>query len=511
MSASRERRERQQQRADGVYTDKRIIKRKKAKVQDTITRWVVGVFVGIIACTLVLLFLMGQGVPQRALNAAKIGDEPIKVNEFAFHYYLSYSNFVNTYGDYMSYLGIDTSIPLEGQQSWTEGLTWKEYFTDEALNSLKETVAMSQQAKAEGLGLTNEDYAVVDNYISQLQTEATNAGKTLSQTITTIFGKGVTVDSLTATLSRILLAERWRAVEMGTYTFSDEEVEDYYNSDRGTYDVVSYQSLTMSGDHDEEAADHSDEEHEAALQDAHDRAEQMLGAATASNFYEMALKYCDESVRETMAETENSTLRTDVYLSTTAGTDLGDWLSDTARQPGDKTVIDSDGSYTVALFLSRQREESPSVDVRHILIGYNADLTAAASESEATAALERAEQLLAEWKSGSATEDSFAALAGANTMDGGSQQTGGLYTGVMKGDMVAGFDSWIFDPARQPGDTDIVETDFGYHIMYFVKHGDPAWQTKIRSTLTNNTFGARIEEMLTHYPLTRSTFGMRFA
>ena len=33
--------------------------------------------------------------------------------------------------------------------------------------------------------------------------------------------------------------------------------------------------------------------------------------------------------------------------------------------------------------------------------------------------------------------------------------------------MVANFNDWCFDASRQPGDHGIVETEYGYHIMYF--------------------------------------------
>ena len=34
--------------------------------------------------------------------------------------------------------------------------------------------------------------------------------------------------------------------------------------------------------------------------------------------------------------------------------------------------------------------------------------------------------------------------------------------------MVTNFNDWIFDASRKPGDTGIVESDYGYHIIYFV-------------------------------------------
>lgn len=44
--------------------------------------------------------------------------------------------------------------------------------------------------------------------------------------------------------------------------------------------------------------------------------------------------------------------------------------------------------------------------------------------------------------------------------------------GCVPGQMVDSFDAWCFDEARQPGDTGIVKTDYGYHVMYFVSKGE---------------------------------------
>jgi len=38
--------------------------------------------------------------------------------------------------------------------------------------------------------------------------------------------------------------------------------------------------------------------------------------------------------------------------------------------------------------------------------------------------------------------------------------------------MVVPFQDWCFDAARKTGDTGIVETQYGYHVMYFVGDSD---------------------------------------
>ena len=107
------------------------------------------------------------------------------------------------------------------------------------------------------------------------------------------------------------------------------------------------------------------------------------------------------------------------------------------------------------------------VNVRHILLqpGEGEDMSAA---------LTQAENLYEEWKL-NPTEDNFSALAVEHTTDLGSQTNGGLYEDVYPGQMVTNFNDWCFDETRQPGDHGIVETEYGYHIMYFVGNSDTVY------------------------------------
>ena len=44
------------------------------------------------------------------------------------------------------------------------------------------------------------------------------------------------------------------------------------------------------------------------------------------------------------------------------------------------------------------------------------------------------------------------------------------------------------DPARTAGDTGIVESDYGYHIMYYVGQGLPVWQSTAQSALLSQDY-----------------------
>ncbi len=138
----------------------------------------------------------------------------------------------------------------------------------------------------------------------------------------------------------------------------------------------------------------------------------------------------------------------------------------TSRKPDAKT-LEAYFNENSATFAEQgiTKDSGPIVDVRHILI--QSKDGAPETQKEWAACKKEAEAILKEWKSGAATEDSFAELANLKSADGGSNTTGGLYEGITKdASYVEPFLNWCMDSSRKVGDTGIVKTEFGYHIMY---------------------------------------------
>ncbi len=119
-----------------------------------------------------------------------------------------------------------------------------------------------------------------------------------------------------------------------------------------------------------------------------------------------------------------------------------------------------------------EKSDLPNVNVRHILIEPEADEDGNITDEAWTAAEEKAQEVLQEWEDGDATEDSFGELANTYSADTGSNTNGGLYEDVRPGQMVTEFNDWCFDASRKSGDTGIVKTSYGYHVMYFVSFTD---------------------------------------
>lgn len=142
------------------------------------------------------------------------------------------------------------------------------------------------------------------------------------------------------------------------------------------------------------------------------------------------------------------------------------------------------------------KESGTAGTVRHILISPEGGTTDDAgvttySDSEWQACLEKAQQVLDEWKAGEATEDTFAEMVATYSADAGSTSTGGLYENVVAdGTYMEEFEAWAVDTSRQAGDVEIIKTSYGYHIMYYVS-GKAEWLHYAETGLLDERYNAQ--------------------
>lgn len=150
-------------------------------------------------------------------------------------------------------------------------------------------------------------------------------------------------------------------------------------------------------------------------------------------------------------------------------------------------------------------KQTKTVDVRHILVlpeGATIEniYTETFSEEAWASAETKAQELLKQWKSAGKKEEKFAELANANSADPGSNTNGGLYTDVYEGQMMEEFNAWCFDAARKKGDSGIVKTAAGYHVMYYA--GETLlWKEYAKSDLLTERQNELVNKIMEKYPI----------
>ena len=156
-------------------------------------------------------------------------------------------------------------------------------------------------------------------------------------------------------------------------------------------------------------------------------------------------------------------------------------------------------------FQEKNDNTSPMDNVRHILVqpegGHLDDATGETvyTEAELIVAENEANKLLNQWKAGAATEESFIAMVKEHSADTASVADGGLIPDIHpRSTYMENFRAWAIDPARKSGDTGLVSTDYGWHIMYYVGESDMSYRDymiteELRSETQNTWYEGVVE------------------
>ena len=320
------------------------------------------------------------------------GEEILTNGELQIYYWLEFYSFMSTYGQYAGLMGMDVNVPLNEQASPLEGYTWEQYFLKAAALHYNQNYALWQKAEAEGMTLTEEEEAEIEDLSDpqgNFAQEAKKAGfDTCDAYVQANFGDGVSVENYQHYLKTFYLATRYFSDQQKLLEadITDDTVEAYYDENAQSYEA-------------------------GGLKKVH------------------------------------------------------------------------------------------NIAVRHILIEPEHAENETPTEEALKAAEEKANEIYAQWQK-DPTEENFGKLAGENTADPGSKDKGGLYDNVAPGQMVPEFDAWCFDPARKAGDSGIVKSQFGFHIMYFVGQTDTEqWREAARKDLLGGKMKEIMDGAVGEYPV----------
>lgn len=520
MSASREKKQRQKA-LQQTLSDSRSKEAKEARKEKRKWHAIVAVFI-IIIILFIAMVVWKSNVIQKNMKAVSIGDEKYVAMDAEYYYNSAYNQISAQYGDYWNYL-VDPSVPMD-KQFYNDTQTWRDYFIENGVKMMQEAAIMSDAAKEAGYTMSDEAQTYLDNYSDQVDEVCTNYGITRRQYFS-YYGAGMTERGFMRNLSTQILASDYASHLRDSYTYTDADYEAYYAEHSNDIDFVDYTYYVVTANMpaapvDEETGDPLtlteeeqaalDAEKAAAVEAAHAAAWEMAGRLSGGRSF-------DALVAEYSGDPEATATVISGYGYSSAAyapdTSVADWVFDSARTPGEVGVIETDTGAYVVRFDSRYLRDDSTVNVRHILIapepveGEDADGSlAAAAMANAKA---EAERIYAEWQSGEATEESFAALAKEYSTDTGSAASGGLYENVYQGQMVETFNDWCFDPGRQPGDSGIVETQYGYHIMYFVSQGDAYWKYQCDNGLRSQEYSDWFTAKQAEYPISEYGPGMK--
>ena len=476
-------------------TEQTVSENKHKKAQEEKHSNVKYAVVGVLSVVLVAFLLVwNTGIIQR--NAAAVTVDGEKYSAADVQYYLRSLMLQN---------GISSTSSLKSMtMNSTTGETMYDYLKSQAVERLVTCAALDKQAAEEGFTMSDDTQTEVDDQLKQLEEQWVSAGyQSRDAFIRANYGPYMTYDRLVELFTRDMLVNEYATQFSDSLSYSDADYEQYYQENANTLDEYTITQFVFNAtvdtvDADGNTIEMTDDEKAAALDQA--KTEKQAQAQELQSKLEagedpaqLAQEYADQL-------TGDPSISQVMSGSSVASASYAQWAQDTARQNGDVTLSEYDAGpssyyYYVVRFEGRARNDENTATVRHILVAADQDEGASEpTEDQYAAAKTKAEELLDQWKSGAATEESFAELAKANSADTGSAADGGLITDIYSGSgYVSTFTDWALDAARQPGDTGIVQNTGssvkGWHIMYFVgRDGDPVWKLTAKTAMENNDY-----------------------
>ena len=437
MSASREKKARQERSASG-YVDPKVTRAAEEKAKNRRSSLLYALLGVVFVAVAVIAVINNTHVLERGAKAYTVNGETFTAADVSYYYRNNYNSFVNQNQSMINYY-FDTQKDLR-EQEYPGGGTWFDYFADNALSTINSVSAIAKQAKAEGFTAEEEETAALENNYSYIDIYAAAQGYTREQYLQAYYGPLMTTKVFERNVRMSALAEAYSAAYEEALVYSDADIQAAYDADPTAYQSADIEFVTFAYTAESDVTDAQKEELLAECKTTADTALERLNAG--------------ESL-EALAEELDGTYY-DMPHASKGNSEMLTWAFDDARQSGDRAVIPySTNGYYVVLFHGRTRDDYHPVSVRHILV-----------DDE-----ELANSILEQYRAGEQTEEAFGLLAAQYSSDGNAS-SGGLYQDFPLGQMVAPFESWAYDSARKSGDTDIVQTDYGYHVMYFVGASD---------------------------------------
>lgn len=108
---------------------------------------------------------------------ATLGDAELTNAQLQIYYQMEVMEFLNQYGYYLSYFGLDYTQPLDQQPCMLlEGYTWQQFFLESALNTWQENQAMAMEAAANGFRLDSHYQESLDKLAESMEASAIQNG-----------------------------------------------------------------------------------------------------------------------------------------------------------------------------------------------------------------------------------------------------------------------------------------------------------------------------------------------
>lgn len=439
------------------------------------------------------------------------------------YYYASIVSYYEQYASY-GYYSLDTTKDYSKQYTTDDDgnkISWQKFFETEALKEVEQITTYYSKALEEGVTLTSAQKKTIDKQISTLKDSASQNDVSLDQYIKANFGTYCSEDTIRIMLEQYYLSANYKGKFKCETKVTDNDVDKYYNDHKNDYKKIEFYYIASPYDAtDDNSKNESIKTAEKIMAKMKDKKSVIaLVPEVYSSYIDSQVKSSmekDSTLTEKKAREEAVKSYESNVVTTVSGSDspfddkMNTWLfSDDTKVGSKKYYIDESAGYIYIVLKTSKAsvEEDETYTVRHILVAPESGSNSSSSTSEKAeytdeqwaAAKKKADSILAKFNKTDKSEYEFAKLAeqystdSASTSSGSNDSFGGLYESVTLGQMVPDFEKWSIDDSRKYGDTGIVKSDYGYHIMFFI-NDCPEYQSKIIAQIKSDRLSNMIDK-----------------
>ena len=457
--------------------DRRVQKRKEQEAKEQKEKKVIAIGVLVVAVAILALLISFPVRNYIAVNQmyVEVGGEEINKVEYDYHYHSSFNNYYNSYGMYLSYMGVDLSGDLSSIM-YDDTLNYAQFFEQAAVESIKKGQALL--AEAESAQFEFDEESAWEEFKASVKQEAATQGMSANRFLQMAYGSYATFDRLKDIVGDTLKANAYSSQIAEEMMPSEEDVMAYYEENKDDYDAVDYRVIQVDANLPTEPTELADpvEDTETESSDESTGEEEYQPSQAE---IDAAMAVAKEEAEKAEATVAKEGELKENYTKSILNSFYKDWLFDASRETGDTTVVEdtTNHRYYVLAFEKRYLPENPTVNARVLTTS------------------EDPQKILDKWTAGAADEDSFIELCDKYNENG---MEGGLYEGITSYAMPADVSDWLFAEERVAGETTAITQESGTnYVLYYKEAGEDSWKLEVQYMLQSEKMSEYISGLVT--------------
>lgn len=295
---------------------------------------------------------------------ARVGDYTLTNGQLQMFYWTEVRNFLSSYGAYASYLGLDTTKPLDVQTCAMADTpcTWQQFFLASALNSWRNYQATAAEAEKAGYQMDAEMQAQLDAAVENLEMTAELYGfESAEALLASDVGPGADLEDYQHFLNLYYTGSMYFSGLCEKDVPTDQEVEDYFTANEEAYQssgltredkTVDVRHVLIMPEGATSENIRSETFEDVAWESSRVKAEELLaqwekGDKSEESFAELAKANSQDG------SASNGGLYTGVQEGQMVEA-FNDWCFDDIRQPGDYGLVKTEFGYHLMFFVDSQ-------------------------------------------------------------------------------------------------------------------------------------------------------------